>query len=171
MRHLVKTKKFKRTEEERKRLWIDLSRALIKNKKIVTFSARAKWFAPKFERLVTLVKRADGNVKLAFSKVRPFLSEDIARILIEDVVPKLKGRDGGYTSILKMGTNFSEHDKSVVMIVDEIKTSKTKTAAAADTKTEVKPSSSDKTEVVVKAKTVETGDSKKKVVKKKVEKK
>lgn len=119
MRHLVKTKKFKRTEEERKRLWIDLCRGLIKSGKVVTFTARAKWFAPKFERLVTLVKRAGDDKKLAYTKVRPFLSEDVARILIEDIVPKMKDRQGGYTRIFKMGAEFSEHDKSIVMIVDD----------------------------------------------------
>jgi len=119
MRHLKKTKKFKRTPEERKRLWIDLSSALIKYGQITTFTARAKWFSPKFERLVTLVKRAKGDKKLAYTKVRPFLLEDVARTLVEDIVPKLENREGGYTRILKYNKPFSMHDRSIVSIVTE----------------------------------------------------
>jgi len=116
MRHLKKTKKFKRTEEERKRLWIDLCTALIKYKKITTFTARAKWFRQKFERLVTLTKRAGGDKALAFRKVRPYLSEDVARILIEEITPTFQNRQGGYTQVYKLDQAFSPHNKSVVLI-------------------------------------------------------
>jgi len=119
MRHLKNTKKFKRTPQERKRLWIDLSLALINYGQITTFTARAKWFVPKFERLVTLVKRSGDDAKLAYTKVRPFLHEKEARKLIEEIVPTLKERNGGYTRILKYSKPFSVHDKSIVSIVQE----------------------------------------------------
>lgn len=124
MRHKKNTKKFKRTEEERKRLWKDLSAALIINGQITTFTARAKWFRPKVERLVTLVKRANGDKKLAYTKVRPFLSESVARKLIEEVAPKYTNRNGGYTRLLKLDAPFSEHDKSLVAFVEEVKPEK-----------------------------------------------
>jgi large subunit ribosomal protein L17 len=117
MNHKKNTRKFKRTTEERKRLWIDLTSALILHGQITTFSTRAKWFSPKFQRLVTLVKRAGDDKQLAFRKVRPYLSEPVARKLIEEIVPKLKERNGGYVSILKYSEPFNEHDKSVVTIV------------------------------------------------------
>lgn len=145
MRHKKNTKKFKRTEEQRKRLWQDLSSALILHGQIVTFSARAKWFRPKFERLVTLVKRSGDDTKLAFSKVRPYLSEKVARELIEKVAPKLLNRDGGYTRIIKLDAPFSEHDKSVVSIVEDTQKTAPKAKAATvekvveSTAKEVKP--------------------------------
>jgi large subunit ribosomal protein L17 len=116
MRHLKSTKKFKRTEEERKRLWKDLVRALILNETIVTFTARAKWFRPKFERLVTLVKSAKGDTKLAYNKVRPFLDEKLSRKLIEEIAPGFEDRNGGYTIQVKVFQEFSPHDKSVVKL-------------------------------------------------------
>lgn len=129
MRHLNNTKKFKRTEEERRRLWIDLTQALILEGRITTFTTRAKWFAPRFERMVTLVKRANGDTKLAYSKVRPFLSEKVARKLIEEVVPKFANKNSGYTRIIKLDAYFSEHDKSVVALAIEEEVKKvTKTA-------------------------------------------
>ncbi len=118
MRHQQNTKKFKRTTEERKRLKLDLARSLIKAGQITTFLARAKWFTPFFERLVTLVKRANGDNKLAFHKVRPFLDEATARILIETVVPKLANKTSGYARILKYQEKFGLHDKAIVTIVE-----------------------------------------------------
>jgi ribosomal protein L17 len=117
MRHQKNTKKFKRTTEERKKLWQDLVSGLILHGKIVTFTTRAKWSARKFERLVTLCKRAGENRKLAYTKVRPFLKEPVARKLIEEIVPKLTTRNGGYTQIYKLHNYFTTHDKSIVMIV------------------------------------------------------
>ncbi|MEM1312477.1 MAG: L17 family ribosomal protein [Patescibacteria group bacterium] len=118
MRHLKKTKKFKRTEEERKRLWTDLSSGLIKNGKIVTFTARAKWFRPKFERMVTWVKRSGSDIQLAYRRLRPYLSEVDSRKMIEEIVPKYAERNGGYTSQIKLSQDFSVHDKSVVVLTE-----------------------------------------------------
>jgi ribosomal protein L17 len=116
MNHKKNTKKFKRTTEERRRLYIDLTSALILNGQITTFTARAKWFSPKFQRLVTLVKRAGDDTQAAYRKVRPDLSEKVARKLIEEVVPTLKNREGGYVSILNYSEPFNEHKKSIVTI-------------------------------------------------------
>jgi large subunit ribosomal protein L17 len=116
MRHLKSTKKFKRTEEERRRLWIDLSSGLIKSGKIITFTARAKWFRPKFERMVTWVKRAGGDTQLAYRRLRPYLSEADSRKMVEEIAPKFATRVGGYTAQFKLAEDFSTQDKSVVML-------------------------------------------------------
>lgn len=116
MRHKKKSQKFHRNEEDRKRLWIDLCTGLIKSGQIVTFSTRAKWFRSRFERLITLVKRSNGDTQLAFRKIRPFLHEADARKLIEEIAPKFSTRTGGYTQVFKLGASFSDLDKSVVRL-------------------------------------------------------
>jgi large subunit ribosomal protein L17 len=118
MRHQKNTKKFKRTEEERRRLWTDLSSGLIKSGKIETYTTRGKWFTRKFERMVTHVKKAGEDTSLAFRRVRPYFSEADSRKLIEEIVPKLKERNGGYTRIIKLDKDFNTHDKSIVLIVE-----------------------------------------------------
>lgn len=118
MRHRKNTKKFKRTEEERRKLKIDLATALIQNGQIVTFTARGKWFRPFFERLVTYCKRAENDVQLAYKKLRKYLDEKTARIMIEKVAPKFKDRQGGYTQQYKLSQDFSTHDKSVIRITE-----------------------------------------------------
>jgi large subunit ribosomal protein L17 len=116
MRHKKNTKKFKRTTEERKRLWIDLTKGLINSGKVVTFSTRANWFRPRFERLVTLCKRAGEDQVLAYRRLRPYLSEAESRKMIEEIVPKFKDRQGGYTRQYKLSEEFDLQDKSIVLL-------------------------------------------------------
>jgi large subunit ribosomal protein L17 len=120
MRHKKNTKKFKRTEEERRKLLRDLSAGLIKSGQITTFTARAKYFRPFFERLVTLCKRAlaKGDTQLAFRRMRVYFDEPTARIMVEKIAPKMQNRNGGYTRQFKLSIPFSTHDKSVVKITD-----------------------------------------------------
>lgn len=118
MRHLRKVQKFHRTKEERRRLKIDLSRALILNGQITTFKTRAKWFRSFFERLVTLCKRADGNTQLQFQRLRKYVDEPTARKFIEKIYPTLKERQGGYVRVLNYQEPFSVHQKAIVTIVE-----------------------------------------------------
>jgi large subunit ribosomal protein L17 len=116
MRHKKNTQKFKRTEEERRRLWTDLCSALVKSGKIVTFTTRAKWFRPKFERLITLAKRAGEDKVRAYRAVRPYLSEVDSRKLVEEIAPKFASRPGGYTKQFKLSSDFDSQDKSIVLL-------------------------------------------------------
>ena len=117
MRHLKRTKKFKRTTEDRKRLWTDLTAGLIQSGQIITFTTRAKWFRPKFDRVITSCKKAGENKALAFKYLRKNLSEAVSRKMLEEVLPKLQSRNSGYTSQHKLADNFTTQDQSVVQIV------------------------------------------------------
>ncbi|NJK71040.1 MAG: hypothetical protein HC932_02155 [Thermales bacterium] len=68
-----------------------MSRGLINSPegRIETFTTRAKWFRPKFERLVTLVKKAGDDQVLAYRRLRKYLPEKESRIMIEKIVPKI----------------------------------------------------------------------------------
>lgn len=116
MRHLKKTKKFKRTTEERRKLFVDLSKALIRSGTITTFTARAKWFAPQFERLITNIKKSNGDVVLSIRKMRCYFSEEESKKIVTEIAPKMQDRNGGYTRIYKLVNNFSSHDKSIVTL-------------------------------------------------------
>ena len=118
MRHLTRVQKFHRTDEERKRLKIQLSRGLILNGQITTFSTRAKWFRSFFDRLVTLAKRADGDQKLIFTRLRKYFDEPTVKVFIEKVLPKTLNRQGGYTRIYKIKEPFTNEEKSIVIITE-----------------------------------------------------
>jgi large subunit ribosomal protein L17 len=116
MRHLKKTKKLKRTTEERRKLFVDLSRGLIRSGKITTFTTRAKWFAPQFERLITNIKKSGDNQVLALRKMRKYFSEEDSKKIVTEIAPLMLTRNGGYTRIFKVSDNFSTLDKSIVTL-------------------------------------------------------
>jgi large subunit ribosomal protein L17 len=119
MRHLKKTKKLKRTTEERRKLFVDLSRGLIRSGQIVTFTTRAKWFRPQFERLITLIKTAGDDKVLAMRRMRKYFSEEDSKKIVNEIAPTMKDRNGGYTRIIKIKEDFSTHDKSLVALVQD----------------------------------------------------
>jgi len=147
MRHKKHVKKFHRTEEERKKLWTQLCTALIKEEQIITTTEKAKWFRAYFDRLVTLCKRAGGDTKLAYYKVRPFLSEPVARKLIEELLPNLQSRNSGYTAQYKLVKPFgsSGYRQSVVKLIRDSKDASKTVKNSASTK------SLESSEVVVEA--------------------
>lgn len=118
MRHLRKNQKFHRTYEERKRLKIDLSRAIIEKGQIITFKTRGNWVRSFFERLVTLAKRNDGNLQNQFKILNQYFDEKTSRRFIEKVLPKFKDRKGGYLRVLNYKEPFSLHEKVIVSLVD-----------------------------------------------------
>lgn len=119
MRHLKKTKKLKRTIEERRKLFVDLSRGLIKSGTITTFTTRAKWFAPQFERLITNIKKSGEDEVLALRKMRRYFSEEDSKKIVTEIAPMMKNRNGGYTRIFQVKSNFSTLDKSIVTLVTD----------------------------------------------------
>ncbi|GAB4144677.1 MAG: 50S ribosomal protein L17 [Patescibacteria group bacterium] len=119
MRHLKKTKKFKRTPEERKRLWVDLCLALVKHGKIITFTARAKYMRTKMERMITYCKRHKDNEVLALRLLRRYFPEDIAKKIFREIAPKYYEVSGGYTSLHHLSTIYNQKDKSIVTFTEK----------------------------------------------------
>lgn len=118
MRHLKQTAKLGRTSEHRNAMLANLVCSLIKHKRVTTTLAKAKAARPVAEKMVTLGKRgtlqsrrlvsarlhvrgpAVQLTKDARHKWRQ--SEDVLRILFEEIAPGFKERNGGYTRIVKM---------------------------------------------------------------------
>ncbi len=118
MRHLKSTKKFKRNRAERKHLWIDLCKALIEQNQIVTFNARAKWFRPKIERMITYCKRNKDNEVAALRLLRRHFPEDLSKKLFREIAPKYYDISGGYTSIFKLSQVYNQEAKSLVRFTE-----------------------------------------------------
>lgn len=79
----------------------NMTASLITNGKIVTTVARAKELRRVAERTITLGKRGDLHAR---RQVMAYLyDKDASFKLFEEVAPKYKDRNGGYTRILKIG--------------------------------------------------------------------
>ena len=138
MRHGDKTNNLSRTASHRKALLMNLGCQLIQYKRITTTLAKAKALRTYIEPLVTKTKKADSkeaimhNHRIVFS----YLNDKAAvKELFTVVAPKVAGRPGGYTRIIKLGKRVGDNaELAMIELVDfnEIYGKGVGTAAAAE---------------------------------------
>ena len=113
MRHGFRGRRFNRSSEHRKAMFANMSAALIKHEQIVTTLPKAKDLRPVVEKLITLGKRGDLHARrLAMSQIR---DEAMVKKLFEVLGPRYKGRNGGYTRVLKAGFRYGDNAAMAVI--------------------------------------------------------
>ena len=132
----------------------NLVRALVLKKRIETTHARAKETSAFADKMVTIAKREGLHARrLLITKVR---DPEIARILITQIAPLFKGRDGGYTRVLRLGYRAGDGAQMALLEWTAVfeapakKAKKKKAAKPADKtaeKTSAKEKESAKTEI------------------------
>src|SRR5262245_59309298 len=147
MRHLKRTAKLGRTFEHRNAMLSNLVCSLIKHKRITTTLAKAKAARSVAEKIVTLGKRGTLHARrLAAARLHtsgPAIrlgkeeqkkwrtSEDVLRILFDEIAPAFKERNGGYTRIVKMEQRPGDSaQKAILEWVDEVAVAPTPTESA-----------------------------------------
>jgi large subunit ribosomal protein L17 len=114
MRHLNQGRKLNRTSAHRKALFRNLVLALVKHERIKTTDAKAKELRRYADRMVTLGKRGDlAARRLAFAFMQ---SRDAVKRLFDEIAPRFKERNGGYTRVIKFG--FRRGDAAQLSIVE-----------------------------------------------------
>ncbi|RXR28199.1 50S ribosomal protein L17 [Sphingobium fluviale] len=106
MRHKVGHRKLQRASGHRTALLRNLAASLIKHEQITTGIAKARELRPYVEKLITLAKRGGlSNRRLAHARL-----QDDAQLskLFEVLAERYKGRNGGYTRIIKAGYRASD---------------------------------------------------------------
>ena len=101
MRHLNRGRKLNRTSSHRKALFKNLVLALVRHGRIRTTDAKAKELRRVADRMVTLGKRGDLAAKRrAFDFIQ---SHTVVKRLFDEIAPRFKDRNGGYTRVVKFG--------------------------------------------------------------------
>ncbi len=122
MRHGDKINNLGRKKAHRDALLANLGSQLIVHKRIVTTLAKAKALRTYIEPLITKTKNTASkeqimhNHRIVFSYL-----EDKAAVkeLFTVVGPKIAGRPGGYTRILKLGIRVGDNaEKAMIELVD-----------------------------------------------------
>jgi large subunit ribosomal protein L17 len=141
MRHGNKNNALSRTASHRKALMSNLGSQLITNKRITTTLAKAKALRTYIEPLITKTKHTESkevimhNHRIVFS----YLNDKAAvKELFTVVAPKVAGRPGGYTRIIKLGARVGDNAEiAMIELVDfnEIYGKGTKAAAEPAKKT------------------------------------
>jgi large subunit ribosomal protein L17 len=114
MRHMNQGRKLNRTSAHRKALFKNLVLALLKHERIKTTDAKAKELRGFADRMVTLGKRGDLSARrLAFNFMQ---SRDAVKKLFDEIAPRFKERQGGYTRVVKFG--FRRGDAAPLSIIE-----------------------------------------------------
>jgi large subunit ribosomal protein L17 len=106
MRHNNRGRKFHRTAEHRKAMFMNLAGALIKHEQITTTLHKAKDLRPIVEKLVTLGKRGDLHARRQV--IAQIGNEGVVKRLFDTIAPRYATRNGGYLRVLKAGVRFGD---------------------------------------------------------------
>lgn len=115
MKHHKNFRKFGREKNQRHAFIKGLAINLIRNGKIETTVARAKEIRSFVERLVTLAK-VDSVARRRLVTSRIFNQENETKKLFNELAPKYKEVNGGYTRITKLGQRIG--DGSPIAIIE-----------------------------------------------------
>src|SRR5215212_459166 len=129
MRHGDKIKNLSRTKSHRDALLSNLASQLITYKRIVTTLAKAKALRIYVEPLITKSKENTTHQRrIVFS----YLQDKAAITELFDVIsPKVGGRPGGYTRIIKLGARPGDNAETALIELVDFNEIYGKTATAA----------------------------------------
>lgn len=100
-------RKLNRRSDQRKAMLRDLVTQLIIHERIQTTQTKAKEISRLVEKMITLGKKNTLASRRQAAEFVRFLSADenknALQKLFDDIAPRFKEREGGYTRILKMG--------------------------------------------------------------------
>lgn len=107
MKHHDNVTKFGREKNARVALMRSLARSLILHEQIETTEAKAKALRPMIEKIVTK-SRTDSVANRRLIAARISSEDKVLKKLFETIAPRYKGREGGYTRIVKLGQKGSD---------------------------------------------------------------
>ncbi len=102
-------RKLGRTSAQRKALLRDLVTDLIINERIETTEMKAKELTRLADKMVTLGKkgtlaaRKQAGATVRYETANTETGQNAVQKLFEDIAPRYKERNGGYTRVLKLG--------------------------------------------------------------------
>ncbi|MFN7130437.1 MAG: 50S ribosomal protein L17 [Myxococcales bacterium] len=131
MRHGMSGRQFNRSRAHYHSLMNNLATSLLKHEAIKTTLPKAKEMRPMVEKLITLGKK--GTLHARRQAFRTIRDEAVLKKLFDEIAPRMKERQGGYTRILKLG--FRAHDAAdmaIIELVDHVPQPKAPKAAKAE---------------------------------------
>lgn len=126
MRHRSGLRKLNRTSSHRLAMFRNMAVSLITHEAIKTTLPKAKELRRVIEPLITLGKEPTvANRRLAFARLR---DRDAVTKLFNEIGPRYKERNGGYTRVLKMG--FRQGDNAPMAFMELVDRPEVEEAAA-----------------------------------------
>ncbi len=114
MRHQKRINKIGRNASHRKATLANLASSLIQYRRIKTTHSKAKATQQFIEPLITKAKR--GTLHDRRNVLKLISRPDIVAILFDEIGPKFKDRNGGYTRITKLG--YRKNDAASISLIE-----------------------------------------------------
>src|SRR5574338_672418 len=108
-RHGYQGRKFGRERDQREALIKGLAESLIKYESIETTLPKAKEVVPYVEKLITKAKKGDLHNRRQI--VSALDTVEVAHKLVDQIAPKLAGRDSGHLRITKTGLRRGDNSQ------------------------------------------------------------
>ena len=113
MRHAKRGRKLGTDASHTKAMRRSLAAALLANERIKTTETRAKEVRTLVDRIITWGKRGDVHSRrLALAELG---DQALVKKVFDDIAPRCKDREGGYTRILKLGPRKGDAAPMVIM--------------------------------------------------------
>ncbi len=110
---MAANRKLGRTSDHRKLMLRNLVTSLLDKGKIVTTVTRAKEARSLAEKMITMAKKGDlHSRRMAMAFVT---DETVVKNLFDNLGPKYKDREGGYTRIVKIGPRRGDAAEMVIL--------------------------------------------------------
>ena len=101
MRHRIAGRKFSRHTQHRRLMFRNMLVSLLQHGRIQTTLAKGKELRELADKIISLGKKGNLHARRqAFDLLR---DKGIVKKLFDDIAPRLKDREGGYTRIYKIG--------------------------------------------------------------------
>jgi large subunit ribosomal protein L17 len=119
MRHLKGVKKFSRTRAHKKSMFSNMMVSFFEYESIQTTNTKAKELRRLSEKAITRAKNNTlHNKRILFSRIG---DRDIVAKLFDDIAPRYKTVNGGYTRIIKLGNRKGDGAELSILELVEIK--------------------------------------------------
>ena len=106
-------RKLGRDSSARKALLRGIVTSLFRYERIETTEAKAKELRKVADKMLTLAKRGDLHARRQVMAY--MMDEDVVKKLFDEVAPKYKDRQGGYTRIIKAGVRQGDAAPMVII--------------------------------------------------------
>ena len=117
MRHGKKIAKLGRTAPHRKAMLSNMMTSLFINERVTTTQTRAKELKRTAERVLTCAKKGDLHARRQV--LRLIADKQVVAKLFDELGPRYKSRNGGYTRVIKLGPRRGDGAfMSIVELVD-----------------------------------------------------
>lgn len=112
MKKLIRGRKLHREPGQRKALLKTLANSLIQKERITTTEAKAKELSPFIEKKITKAKKGDITARRYLAR---FFNDGTVKKMVDEIAPRYKERNGGYTRVVKIGARKSDSSKMAII--------------------------------------------------------